>query len=74
MKLGLVAHVALSGSASKATIGSTVTAQLMDFKITDYALRLVIVGFGLIFLFNMFAAHADGEPGIERSQEISEDR
>ncbi|MGI9318436.1 MAG: Na/Pi cotransporter family protein [bacterium] len=33
-----------------ANIGSTVTAQLVAFKITDYALMLVIVGFGLMFL------------------------
>ena len=33
-----------------ANIGSTVTAQLVAFKITDYALILVIVGFGLMFL------------------------
>jgi hypothetical protein len=46
----------------------------MAFKITDYALRLVIAGFGFMFLFNVFEAHADGEPGIDRSREISEDK
>jgi hypothetical protein len=54
-----------SGSTLTANIGSTVTAQLLAFKITDYALRLVIVGCGLMFLSNVFAAHANGEPGID---------
>jgi hypothetical protein len=63
-----------SGSTLTANIGSTVTAQLLAFKITGYALRLVIVGFGLMLLFNVFAAHRDGESGSDRSQEISDDK
>jgi hypothetical protein len=37
----------------------------MAFKITEYALRLVIVRLGYMLLFNVFEAHADGEPGID---------
>jgi hypothetical protein len=63
----------LSGSVSKAKIGSTVTAQLVASKITDYALILFIVGFGLMLLFKVIAGNMGGEPQIGRLREIFED-
>ena len=47
---GLMSLTQSIGIIMGANIGSTVTAQLVAFKITDYALIIVIVGFSLMFL------------------------
>lgn len=47
---GLMSLTQSVGIIMGANIGSTVTAQLVAFNVTDYALILVIIGFGMMFL------------------------
>lgn len=46
---GLLSLTQSIGIIMGANIGSTVTAQIIAFKVTEYALLLVAVGFGLLF-------------------------
>jgi phosphate:Na+ symporter len=58
---GLMSFAQTLGIMLGADIGTTVTAQLIAFKLTEYALLMVAAGFGVIFIFKKGAPKHAGQ-------------